>query len=217
MNEPTLTRDAERPTAKSLFRATVGAVLIAALLLVLVVLPAEYGIDPTGVGAGLGLAAMKQSPQASGQDVESMSADEIAAEVLGERPDETLLEPTTSSALAAVDTVWKSRTPYRNDAMSLTLDADEGAEIKARMRAGERFVFSWVADGPVNFDMHGEVVNAKQDEFTSYWKDRGQTSGHGAFIAPFDGIHGWYWRNRGDKAVTVRVQTSGFYAELFRP
>lgn len=50
-----------------------------------------------------------------------------------------------------------------------------------------------------------------------YWKGRNETSGHGAFQAPFAGTHGWHWRNRGSAPVTVRVKTSGYYEKLFRP
>lgn len=101
--------------------------------------------------------------------------------------------------------------------MMRTLQPGEGAEIKASMRKGEQFVFAWTAEGgKVNFDMHGERPNAG-DEFTSYWKDTQQTGAHGAFVAPFDGTHGWYWRNRGNKPVAVKVKVSGFYETLYRP
>ena len=101
--------------------------------------------------------------------------------------------------------------------MSLTLQANEGAEIKANMNAGDRFVFSWTAEGgAVTFDMHGEKLGAPTDEFSSYWKGRNATAGAGEFQAPFAGRHGWYWRNRGDKPVTIRVKTSGFYEKLYK-
>ena len=99
----------------------------------------------------------------------------------------------------------------------LTLQPDEGSEIKAAMRKGEQFVFSWASEGgKVNFDMHGERPNAG-DQFTSYWKGQQQSKAQGTFAAPFDGTHGWYWRNRGDKPVTVKVKVSGFYEKLYRP
>lgn len=41
-----------------LLRSTMIALAVAGLLLVTVVLPAEYGIDPTGVGRVLGLTRM---------------------------------------------------------------------------------------------------------------------------------------------------------------
>ena len=102
--------------------------------------------------------------------------------------------------------------------MALTLKPGEGAEIKAAMRKGDHFVFGWTAEnGKVNFDMHGEPPNAGNDEFTSFWKGREQADGHGIFTAPFDGTHGWFWRNRGHAPVTVRVKVSGFYERLYRP
>ncbi len=64
--------------------------------------------------------------------------------------------------------------------------------------------------------MHGEQPNAGE-VFTSYWKDKNQTSANGTFVAPFDGTHGWYWRNRGDKPVTIKVKVSGFYNKLYQP
>ncbi|MHB0975236.1 MAG: hypothetical protein ACYCY2_13730 [Acidithiobacillus ferriphilus] len=39
----------------------------------------------------------------------------------------------------------------------------------------------------------------------------------GAFVAPFDETHGWYWRNRGDQPVVVKLKVSGFYQTLYRP
>ena len=33
------------------------------------------------------------------------------------------------------------------------------------------------------------------------------------FIAPFEGIHGWFWANHGSEAVTVTLNTAGFFTE----
>jgi hypothetical protein len=49
---------AELPTSGQLLRSTVIAVITAGVLLITIVLPAEYGIDPTGVGQALGLKQM---------------------------------------------------------------------------------------------------------------------------------------------------------------
>ena len=46
---------AELPSSASLLRSTILAILGAAAILVTVVLPADYGIDPTGAGRMLGL------------------------------------------------------------------------------------------------------------------------------------------------------------------
>lgn len=160
-------------------------------MLVIAVMPAEYGVDPTGIGKALGLTAL-HAPEADS-------------------------EVTTDQPAIPQTAVISNESPFHTESMSLTLQPSEGAEIKAQMREGESFVFSWSTDGePVNFDMHGEKPDAG-DEFSSYWRDRGQTSAHGNFIAPFDGNHGWYWSNKGSKPVTVTVRVSGFFEKLFRP
>ena len=49
-------------TKGSLIKATAIALLIALTTLVLFILPAEYNIDPTGVGAKLGLTVFNETP-----------------------------------------------------------------------------------------------------------------------------------------------------------
>lgn len=195
---------ANAPSRSQVLKGTAVAVLIGVLLLTFVVLPAEYGVDPTGIGARIGLKAMGA---ASDQEEDEPTQTDDAADPAA-----------ASTPISVFDAVWKSDVPFRTDEMSLTLQPNEGGEIKALMQPGERLVFSWTAEGgAVNFDMHGEETNAGNDEFTSYWKGRAATNGSGAFQAPFAGTHGWYWRNRGSEPVTVRVKTSGYYEKLFRP
>jgi len=185
------------PTLPQLFKATGIAVLAAGAILITTVLPSEFGIDPTGIGKALGLTAL--------------SATTAEAAKLPDR----IAEPGPDVQTRA-QTVSKSDVPFRSGEMSLTLQPDEGAEIKATMRKGEQIVFNWATDGgSVNVDMHGEKPNAG-DKFTSHWKAKQVTSDQGSFVAPFDGTHGWYWRNRGDKPVTVNVKVSGFYEKLAR-
>ncbi len=47
----------------------------------------------------------------------------------------------------------------------------------------------------------------------TYKKARGQTAGNGNFKTPFAGEHGWFWRNRDKKDVTVTLQVRGEYSE----
>lgn len=183
------------PTYGQLWRATLVAFLVAVLLLVTIILPAEYGLDPTGIGTRLGLFR----PRAAASAVAVSGEGEAAASSSG-------------------GGLLRRTTPFRTDAMSLVLAPGEGAEIKAEMARGERFLFSWTADGgPVEVDMHGEAAGAAEDEYTSYWKDEEQVSDHGAFEAPVAGTHGWYWQNLGAAPVTITLKTSGYYARLFKP
>ena len=186
--------------------------IIAGVLLVTIVLPAEYGLDPTGIGRALGLFR----PAASNASIDAAGAgDNEGAAAAGSQAGE---EGASAGAVAASRSLRKSATPYRTDEMSLTLQSGEGAEIKAAMKQGERLVFTWTATGGgVDVDMHSEFLGTRAGESISYWKDEFQTSGHGAFEAPAAGNHGWFWQNLTDDPVTVTVKVSGFYEKLFRP
>lgn len=187
------------PTSLRLWKASGIAFLVALGVLITGVLPAEYGIDPTGLGGKLGLTRLAPASAVT-------------------PPPAIAAPPSDSAAPVSSAAVSRKASPFRSESMALTLEPGEGAEIKAAMRKGDQFVFGWVAEnGKVEFDMHGEAVDARNDEFTSYWKGVDQADAHGAFTAPFDGTHGWYWNNTGKAQVTVRVKVSGFFEKLQRP
>lgn len=189
---------AYRASPRALAGAGLGALAAAGLVLTLFVLPAEYGIDPTGAGAALGLT-------------------KLAAPRVAETP-----APAMVAAAAPVGTPTQAdiakATPYRSDRQQIVLAPHTGAEVKAHMQQGDHLIFRWQASGgQVRFDMHGEPPNAREGEFSSYWKGKDLDSAQGAFTAPFTGTHGWYFRNRGETPVTVTVDTSGFYQDLYLP
>lgn len=185
------------PSLRKLLISTGIAILVAGAILITTVLPAEFGIDPTGIGKVLGLTSVSAQTLDTSKQSKNTQSSEPAAQ-------------------SSVGIVTKSNIPFRNDEMSLTLKPNEGAEIKATMRKGEQLVFNWVTEGgPVNVDMHGEKPNDGEN-FTSYWNATQLANDQGTFAAPFDGTHGWFWRNRGDKPVTVKVKVSGFYEKFER-
>jgi len=189
------TVDVEVPSARSLTVATLLSAIVAGVMLVTVILPAEYGVDPTGAGRALGL---YRAPAAGIGDAETAAAQ-------GAMP-------------AGTATLTRSPVPYRSDEMSLVLKPGEGGEIKAVMAAGQHFVYTWTATGgTVDVDMHGEAFDPKGEEVTSYWKDEYQPGDQGIFTAPVAGRHGWFWQNLNDDPVTITVRTSGFYERLMRP
>src|SRR3546814_19247413 len=56
------------PSTGRLLKATAVAVAVAAVILVTTVLPAEYGIDPTGISTQLGLNVLRAPPEAAVND-----------------------------------------------------------------------------------------------------------------------------------------------------
>lgn len=72
--------DAHAPSAGALRRATVTALVVAVVVVLTAVLPAEYGIDPTGVGRRIGLTQMGElKRQLAIEAIEDARADSIAA------------------------------------------------------------------------------------------------------------------------------------------
>ena len=72
---------AELPTSAQLLRSTLIAAGVATALLVTVVLPAEYGIDPTGVGRVLGLAEMGEIKTQLHAEADADRAKNLATQV----------------------------------------------------------------------------------------------------------------------------------------
>lgn len=183
------------PTLAQLGRATLLALVVAAILLVVAVLPAEYNIDPTGIGGAMGLTSLANAD----------ATEEVVEVIPGE------------GSQSAV-TLLPQNAAYMNEQRTITLEAFEGIELKAAMTEGQSFSFSWASEnGPVFVDMHGEPPNAGDNEFTSYWKEKAQEKASGVFVAPFAGTHGWYWQNMGEEPVTIQIAVSGFFEKLYIP
>lgn len=213
----------ELPSTTRLLKATALALVVAALLLVVLVLPAEYGIDPTGIGAKLGLGALAatREDEPTSTPVEAAPGNPVSAadvDAVDEAGSDPELDAVGQPVTPVDGSVFGGRDgAYRSDTLSVTLAPGKGAEIKAAMKEGASFVFSWNASTDVASDMHGERTGGAEGEYTSYWIEPARKRASGSFTAPFDGSHGWYWLNRGDSPVTVTVEVTGFQEGLFRP
>jgi hypothetical protein len=212
-----MTVPVEAPSARRLSIATGIAAAVAAIVLVTVVLPAEYGIDPTGIGARLGLDALSAPPSEAPE-----TAPVPSNTVVEETPAATIAAPALDAVgqpVKPIDErpVGKSHGAFRSDTLSATLPPGKGAEIKMDLQAGEGVVFRWSASAPVAFDLHGERHDAADGEYTSFWIEAGKREASGTFTAPFEGRHGWYWLNRSAAPIEVTVEVSGFQEKLFIP
>ena len=207
------------PTSRQLTRSTLIAAVCAAALLAIVVLPAEYGIDPTGAGRLLGLTEMGETKarlakeaQADAAPAPVVAAAKVAAAVPAAIPAATAAPAPVSPAGVAQSEKSSAAAKWR-DEMTITLSPGESSEIKMRMKAGDRASFAWsVQGGTVNFDTHGDGGG----NAISYKKGRSVPADSGDLVAAFTGNHGWFWRNRGDVTVTLVLRTGGSYEELKR-
>ena len=84
------------------------------------------------------------------------------------------------------------------------------------MKQGDGVTFHWKATDLVLLDMHGERPKP-EGAWTSYAIEPAVSEASGTFVAPFEGTHGWYWKNENDAPVKITVEVSGFQADLYRP
>lgn len=100
---------------------------------------------------------------------------------------------------------------FRRDQISFELAPFESVEYKYRLELGGSMVYSWQATGTVIYDLHSEPDNAPQGYAESFDKAE-KTASYGTYTAPFSGIHGWFWENRGRRNVTVTLTAAGFFS-----
>jgi hypothetical protein len=180
MSERTRIDPADLPELKALHKASVGILLLSVLITVVAVLPAELGVDPTGMGTRLGLTALGELKHGD----EAKPAEEAAA------------------------------AKFRTDEISVVLAPRKGTEVKATMREGDQMIWSWDGGGGrVSYDFHGEPKGQPSSVFTSFEKGTAR-SAEGEFEAPFEGVHGWYWKNLAPHPITITLKTSGVYSKI---
>ena len=182
------------PTSSQLLKSTMVAIGVGCTLLILVILPAEYGTDPTGVGELLGLKKMGEIKIRLNQDF--LKENQVFRENIGAK-DELMVESKISKE--------------NQDVMEFVIAPDEAIEIKLEMKKGSMAKYKWTTqNGGLNYNLHGDGHRDFQKSI-SYKKGRMTSSDSGEFKAEFDGYHGWFWRNRNNKSVTVTLETIGDY------
>lgn len=173
------------PSVQRLLIATAVAGAVAMVILVAAVLPAEYGVDPLGIGSALGLlrSDASETPPAAG-----VAGDALVPQLRG---------PSAEYG-----------STHRTDTVEFVLGPYEYLEYKYRLAQGATMVYSWQASAAVIHDFHG----APGDGGPEVSIDRStRARGSGSLTAPFAGLHGWYWENPGWTPITIRLTSAGFY------
>lgn len=184
-----------RPMAKGrLILATLGALGLATLIVLGVILPAEFNRDPLGVGRLSGLSRLWA-------------------------PD----DKTVDADAGGVARSREYDIPFRTDVVEIPLgDFMAGAdrselEYKVRMRKDATLTYAWEVIGTreprdFHFDQHGHTTPAPGQPMTvSTYRQGFGLQQRGALTAPFDGIQGWQFSNSSEKPVVVRLRLAGFY------
>jgi len=187
----------QMPSASGLLLRLGIAAVVGAVLTVCVIMPAEYRKDPTGFGKLTGLIALATPT------VARPTADAATTDAKGDA------KATTTPALTT--NAWFYPNEFRTDTVKITLGPDGELEYKVAMKAGGSMVYSWSVDqGTIYYDFHGEPSNDPKHA-TRYREEQETTKSNGAFVAPFEGIHGWFWLNLTGKPQVVTLKMSGYY------
>jgi hypothetical protein len=212
------------PSVRKLVRSTVVATAVAATLALTCVLPAEYAYDPTGVGRVLGLTQMgeikrdAELKKAKKADIPTtgLSTVQLASgsHIMNDAaPIGGAWSQLAQAAPSAAPTAPAAVTGQKTDTLEIVLQPNAKMELKAWMKKGEGYAFTWTASSPINFNFHGEKFVARDDEYTEYKKGVAATD-NGDFKAGYDGTHGWSWRNRTKQPITVKATITGTYEKF---
>lgn len=191
------------PSSAQLLRSTIIAAISAVVILVAVVLPAEYSIDPTGAGRLLGLTEMGEIKRELSDEAERDHRTEMVPGLRSNLLD-GFMGLFFGTAHAQENEAW-------SDEVTFTLAPGETYEVKLTMNEGEIAEYRMeVAGGRVNFDLHAHGAGKS----ITYQKGRGSAGDEGRIEAAFAGNHGWFWRNRDDQSLTVTLRVRGAYSKL---
>ncbi|MBB1646423.1 hypothetical protein ACR777_14800 [Sphingobacterium spiritivorum] len=187
---------------KSIVKQILIALVVGTILLVGAVLPAEYGIDPLGIGKATGFS--------------KLYVGEANTEMLASGPHKILqLENVGSGAevpkpAAAGNPAPATQLAERTDEVNVVIPAGKGLEYKVDMLKHGNLRYEWITDkGELYFDFHGEVKN-NSNYFESYTIAYSNNM-VGSLLAPFEGPQGWYFKNNSNEDITVKIRMKGQY------
>lgn len=187
---------ATRPLSRvKLLLATGGALVVGTVIVLGAIMPAEYDVDPLGLGKLSGISRL-WAPAENNVDVNS----------------------------GAVPRVREYATGFRSDVIEIPLTdflgGAKGSELeyKVHMQKDATLIYEWEVVGvdraaDFHYDFHGHTTpSSKAEQMTvATYKQGFGLKKQGSLTAPFDGIQGWQFSNSSEKPVVVKLKLAGFY------
>ncbi|WP_034917159.1 hypothetical protein [Gillisia sp. CAL575] len=196
-----------------IIKATIISLLVGALLLVIAVLPAEFGMDPTGAGELLGFSKLYVPEEAETNSLGVIAANTSTPIIKLEKAGSG---PTVERPKEADNPPPTTQLSLQEDETKVIVPAGKGIEFKINMLKHGKMKYEWTTkNGEIlYFDFHGEVKQEKEVKevyFESYTIANSNNM-VGTFFAPYEGKHGWFFRNTSDEDVEVNLRLKGQYA-----
>ncbi|MBQ4891372.1 hypothetical protein J8L86_16070 [Shewanella sp. MMG014] len=191
--------DVQVQSTATLIKASVIAIVIGILVLVVAILPAEYNIDPTGLGSAMGLTSIAQAENQISLTTEPANTANAQIVIL-------------NAPSVAVIQQARENSAVRSDTVNVLIPAGKGLEYKLLLNQFTHLEYEWqtLNDELLYFDFHGEPQGDTTDYYESY-NISTASKVTGSLTTPFAGSHGWYWKNTSNYAVTVVLTTKGEY------
>jgi len=170
-------------TNTALIKYTLISFLFAITTLLIIILPAEYNIDPTGIGSKLGLTAFNK--------VAVNSPQSILPPVISEK-EKNITETIKVIVPAGMGVEYKfAMNQYQKLIYQWSTD-------------GSALYFD------LHGEPKSDNYSYTEGYFESY-AIATLSAMTGSFTTPFSGVHGWYWKNNTDSPVTITLVVTGNY------
>lgn len=196
----------EPPSGKSIVISLAVAVVIASIVLVTVIWPAEYGRDPTGIGSLLDITSLSTPATRTIELTDTLGGNEAVSEA--EIPDYGEPVPLPNPAVHQDE----GDAPPRTQRFEIVIPPDAETEIKTVLSVNKVILYSWSVDrGTIYSDFHGHNPEFGPEFFVRYREHQEGSGGNGSLVAPFEGEHGWYWLNYNEFPVTVTLTVTGYF------
>ena len=101
--------------------------------------------------------------------------------------------------------------------IEIPLFAGADLEYKLGMKLGNAVSYNWQAanlESPdeLLIEFHGHTIRESEAPGdVMFYKRHRSDSASGYLVAPFDGIHGWYFDNQSNSDIVITLNVSGFY------
>jgi hypothetical protein len=195
------------PSGRQVVVGSVVAIVVAAVAMVFFVLPAELGIDLTGFGEKTGLTGLAQSGSGNIYLDRGLKRKNVLFPLdAAAKPNEATLRGTLTATGIAVPADAK----FVSDHWQYELLPYDSIEMKYKLAQGRPMIFSWHAPVPMHYDMHS-VPDQGGNPATESFEISDAPSQTAVYVAPFAGIHGWFWQNQTLNSVTVTIDATGAF------
>lgn len=116
-------------------------------------------------------------------------------------------------------TYFATQAEYREGEYDILVLANADLEYKLGMLARDAITYRWTVemDEPerLQVEFHGHTHRVGDEPGTvMFYKVHQEGEEQGALVAPFEGIHGWWFDNQTNEDITIKLKVAGYYEEL---